>query len=709
MDQAWMLLRLCPEKLYDFELQPISASSQRVPGWSGINVLVNPRSPQETIIGYCPMMQANSVEFSTIFTIMKQAQAMTASLGQASTVITFDLAIYIKAKQIQWKHPEEFSNTVIRLGGFHIALNYLSLLGKKYMNSGIQDMLVESGVYGEGTAEALLRGDSYNRGVRAHKISLEALFRLMWNEFTQWLEENKQFDQLLIQSRQQRFAQSCEECLLALENEHELVEQRMKEMICDNRELMKMFEEFKEESRKKSHLFAFWNEYIDMVMILLQFIKAERTGNWEFHLSATAAMLPHFYAMDRQNYSRWIPVYIADMKRLEDTHPIVHNEFRNGNHSVSRTGQPFTQVSTDMALEQSINRDTKTRGGIVGISQEPRALERWFLTIHERAAVTSALKNMCSIEDTSCSTVADARPGRILKDERDVDEIQKCFKSGLLANPFAVNSCEKDDHPSPLINLATGVILPEDATTRLLNAAKLGKEQLQDFVEKRLNTNEINFWEPLHKLNISTFRMTTKKVSLKRANEQTVSIAGDRLLFGRLLVAARNRDIDMKELLSYELSAVPAHSDGNMRKTSKSVLLGMLEDYAVDTPSSLPTQHDSSSSTAYIIDAMALIHMIKIARGTATFGDLATKYYAYLASKFGRNGCNRVDVVFDRYEAISIKSAERQKRGNLNALEISIHSHSTPVPKQWDKYISNPKQNQPFCFPFRSMVYYGEG
>ncbi len=68
------------------------------------------------------------------------------------------------------------------------------------MNSGIQDMLVESGVYGEGTAEALLKGDSYNRGVRAHKISLEALFRLMWNEFTQWLEENEQFDQLLIQS-----------------------------------------------------------------------------------------------------------------------------------------------------------------------------------------------------------------------------------------------------------------------------------------------------------------------------------------------------------------------------------------------------------------------------------------------------------------------------------------------------------------------------
>lgn len=180
---------------------------------------------------------------------------------------------------------------------------------------------------------------------------------------------------------------------------------------------------------------------------------------------------------------------------------------------------------------------------------------------------------MCSIEDTSCCTIAYASPARMSRDERDIKEILKCFTSGFLANPFSVSSCEKDDHPSPLINLATGVVLPEDAATRLLNALTLGKEQVQKFVEKRLNTNEINFWEPLPKLSINTFHMTEKKVALKRANEQTVSIAGYRLLFGSLHVAARNRDID----LSHELSAVPfslAHCDGNMRKTNKSVLLG---------------------------------------------------------------------------------------------------------------------------------------
>ena len=64
----------------------------------------------------------------------------------------------MKAKQIQLKFPENFKNTVIRMGGFHIALNYLSLLGKKYANSGLEDLLIESGVYAAGTTSVLMLG-----------------------------------------------------------------------------------------------------------------------------------------------------------------------------------------------------------------------------------------------------------------------------------------------------------------------------------------------------------------------------------------------------------------------------------------------------------------------------------------------------------------------------------------------------------------------
>ena len=47
-----------------------------------------------------------------------------------------------------------------------------------------------------------------------------------------------------------------------------------------------------------------------------------------------------------------------------------------------------------MALEQSINLDTKSKGGIVGISRREDAVERWFLTSHGRAGNIHSLKEM---------------------------------------------------------------------------------------------------------------------------------------------------------------------------------------------------------------------------------------------------------------------------------------------------------------------------
>jgi len=61
-----------------------------------------------------------------------------------------------------WKYPDEFRDTLIRLGGFHITLNFLAVLGKRYQISGIKDVLVESGAYGPGTVTSLMKGKSYN-------------------------------------------------------------------------------------------------------------------------------------------------------------------------------------------------------------------------------------------------------------------------------------------------------------------------------------------------------------------------------------------------------------------------------------------------------------------------------------------------------------------------------------------------------------------
>lgn len=43
----------------------------------------------------------------------------------------------MRANEIQWHFPEEFDGMVIRMGGFHIALNYLAVIGKTFEDSGV--------------------------------------------------------------------------------------------------------------------------------------------------------------------------------------------------------------------------------------------------------------------------------------------------------------------------------------------------------------------------------------------------------------------------------------------------------------------------------------------------------------------------------------------------------------------------------------------
>ena len=124
-DEVWKVMRLHPTSLT--EPQPSEViGSQSIPGWSAFNSILYPDLPQLSMVGYWPLIDGASTEFSIVYTVLKHAQAISNIMGQEDTVITFDLAIYVKAKQThaQWNFPEEFYDVVIRMGTFHIAFNF---------------------------------------------------------------------------------------------------------------------------------------------------------------------------------------------------------------------------------------------------------------------------------------------------------------------------------------------------------------------------------------------------------------------------------------------------------------------------------------------------------------------------------------------------------------------------------------------------------
>ena len=93
-----------------------------------------------------------------------------------------------------------------------------------------------------------------------------------------------------------------------------------------------------------------------------------------------------------------------------------------------------------------------------------------------------------------------------------------------------------------------------------------------------------------------------------------------------------------------------------------------------------------------ILDEMAQIQMIKKG-GALIVGELADIHFSVTQSLFRAEETVRIYLLFDRYDVQdSINSMERSRRmTNDTGLEVKIHNPSTPLPRQRDKYICNPK------------------
>ena len=201
----------------------------------------------------------------------------------------------------------------------------------------------------------------------------------------------------------------------------------------------------------------------------------------------------------------------------------------------------------------------------------------------------------------------------------------------------------------------------------------------------------------------------TKKVKVKAGDEKSITVQADRDLFGRLLIVTNTHQINLMEVLSYELSPIPcslAHQDRSLRKSTKRLLAGVIEKLVTVVPQLQPSPENTIYM--YILDGVALIQMIKSGH-TATFGKLAKHYFNTFTSPLSTHKSYCVRVVFDQYLDDSIKAGEQARRGSSSPLEVYIGGPATPVPKQWDKYISNLNNKKNLCdFLTHSMCNLGQ-
>lgn len=636
-----------------------------LPGWTGFNCMLEKDNiPPLTTIQYLPVLEANPTDFSTVNAILTKSLDICKKLGLKEIVLVFDQAIYSKAQQIRWKEEKYKKPLVIRLGEFHVSMSFLAIIGKRFKDAGLYNILIESGIVAEGSVAGVLSGKCYNRSIRCHKIMFEAFSRLLWAEYLNSVSSKKRSHYFEISSHlHNNYAQG-------ILKKNELPE-----------EFLSIFESFKgfvESNCEVNVTFAFWVSYLDMVGSLLRFLRGTRNADWDLHLAVVEEIIPWFFSYDHVNYARYLPAYLFEMLNLPLTHPDIYSELKSGNFVAQRQNSyGFCGIAMDQAIEQTANRDSKTKGGLKGFTRNPAAVHRWMLSHHLRAHISLACEQL-SGKTAEEYVKKDTYPAEIQKLEEMVNDVVNTITS--MINPFTWRE-------DVLVNISSGTFASDQVQLDLIKAKDVGKMAYDTYCKERLlEGHSIDIYSPIKQQKLLTFSSCGNKAASKnQMHQETYKKSTD--LLARLIVMGQTSTLDMKKILEFNLNLFPpaiANFDGSLVKNNKSTLINGILGLADNDISITNLPIDSST---IIFDGMAVVQQLN--NTPATFGDLAFNILEYVINVSKKYKCQTAHFVTDTYPNISIKNDERHRRKNGCETVMSINSPSQKIPKQFKKFLAN--------------------
>ena len=215
---------------------------------------------------------------------MRRCRAVALALGQDYVVVTVDEALYQRLLPLKWAHADLQEWLIVRLGGLHIALNFLGVIGRHVEGSGLLQVWCDSNLFGPKTAEKVLRtGRPYNKAVRAHKLTWQALWSILLPMMFDFMQKRKEGLHAALEA--------------AVNDGHhdELV------ALLDTPTFRELRHDFNATAGPNRR---YWTDYLEMAELLLRFLRAQRTGDWRLHLDSFRDMLPWFFIYDHQNYAR---------------------------------------------------------------------------------------------------------------------------------------------------------------------------------------------------------------------------------------------------------------------------------------------------------------------------------------------------------------------------------------------------------------------
>lgn len=134
--------------------------------------------------------------------------------------------------------------------------------------------------------------------------------------------------------------------------------------------------------------------------LVIQFITAEKMGNWKSHIDCIQKMLPYFCARGHFLYATSAFLYLQDMLEIEKTLPA--EEFKKfigeGYFTIRRTKKFLSGIFSDMTIEQTYMRNVKSTSGLThGRGVTLAVLAKWLASLPISVMINEQLEQFCHL------------------------------------------------------------------------------------------------------------------------------------------------------------------------------------------------------------------------------------------------------------------------------------------------------------------------
>ena len=219
---------------------------------------------------------------------------------------------------------------------------------------------------------------------------------------------------------------------------------------------------------------------------------------------------------------------------------------------------------------------------------------------------------MANMPTYSSDEHRDVSKAEMKRGQQYVNITMEAFSSFL--DPF-----DSSINRSRLYNISSGAAVSADIEMDLLTAETQGARARSNFVELRLKKKEVDFFEPIKRINLKTMVSAKKKVKLTSSQSNVVEYQGN--IVTKLLVKSQDTPVNMAEVMKFCLTPVPyciGTADGYLAKTNKAVGFSFVTKEVMDEQ--LPTAGVLTKE-----DGNALFYYLKVIPNT--FKQICAKLY----------------------------------------------------------------------------------